>query len=92
MNDNRFYAFSCFKSKKSEDGFYVGLIYRADGASMCTLDNKGFTKVASGAVFYQIKEALEKGAFLVEVEAVPVSTQYGLQFQVTGFVGEVEID
>ena len=92
MNDNKFYAFAVFKSKKSEDGFYCGLIYRAEGASMCTLDNKGFTKVASGAVFYQIKEALEKGAFLVEVDAVPVSTQYGLQYQVTGFIGEVEID
>lgn len=92
MEEITFYAFSCFKSKKTDDGFYVGLIYRAPGASQCTLDNKGFTKVASGSVFYQIKEALEKGALLAEVEAVPVSTQYGLQYQVTGFVGAVEID
>lgn len=86
MNDTKFYVYSLFESKKNPGSFYAGMIYRSVGSSQSSLDNKGFTKVVSGSVFYAIKEVLEKGNILCEVEAVPVVTQYGPQLQITGVV------
>lgn len=90
--ETRYFVCSLFKSKKDENGFYASMIYRLNGSPMCTLDNKGFTKVCSGSVFYQIKEALEKGAMLVEVEAVTTVTQYGPQLQIVRYIDAIEIE